>query len=67
MEMPYRKEEKEAKDWKDWETVQIVYKTTKSKRATAMILATSRKKSVCFSYKSDADAIYEETYHVFPV
>lgn len=42
MEMPYRKEEKEVKDLEDWADVQKVYKTTKSKRATAKILGISR-------------------------
>ena len=31
----------------------------------AMILATSRKKAVCFSYKADADAIYEAIQELF--
>ncbi|WP_180954774.1 IS21 family transposase [Mediterraneibacter gnavus] len=31
----------------------------------AMILAASRKKAVCFSYKSDADAIYEAIQELF--
>lgn len=42
METPYRKEEKEVKDLEDWAAVQKVYKTTKSKRATAKILGISR-------------------------
>ncbi len=50
----------------DWSEYQILiggrYRTV---YCFAMILASSRKKAVCFSYKEDADAIYEAVQELF--
>lgn len=50
-------------DWTEYETV--VNGRYRKVYCFAMILAASRKKAVCFSYKADADAIYEAIQELF--